>query len=48
MAHFTDREQDRQTGITESRVAFREANTLRDYGIKSTRCNWENYGRGSN
>ncbi len=38
-------QQDWQT--TESRAAFREANTLRDHSIKSTRCNRENYGRGS-
>lgn len=37
----TDREQDGQKGITESRVAFREANARRDYGLKSTRCNWQ-------
>jgi len=34
-----DREQDRQTGMTEARVALRKNNTQRDYGLKSTRCN---------
>ncbi len=44
LAHFTEKS---KTGITESRAAFREAKTLRDCSIKSTRCNLENYGRGS-